>query len=418
MVFGVGLLASAVLGENIIIIGASHAGISCAEQLRHLGFSGDITLIDRQSGAPLERPPLSKSYLVSQAADDDKFLLRRPEWYEKFQVTMIDGMAVTQIDPAAHQLQLADGQTMAYGKLVLATGAVPRQLQPAAGLGGVHVLRNPDDAAALRNAMQTTTTAVVIGGGYIGLEAAASFAKAGLEVHVIEAADRLLARVASPDMSAFFMALHQNHGVQIHIGAAGTDIHHHDGHFNGVILADGQQIAAELLVVGIGVTPDSALAEAAGAATGNGILVDRHMRTTIDDIYAIGDVALIDGAVLRIESVHNAQDTAARAAADMTKTPLPENTIPWFWSEQYDVRLQSAGIVPVSSAAVQYAVRPGKREGGLSVWSYDQGQLVAVEAVRDPAAYMLGKKCLENNMSPAPSQIIDPAFDLKQFING
>jgi NADPH-dependent 2,4-dienoyl-CoA reductase/sulfur reductase-like enzyme len=418
VVFGVGLLASAVLGENIIIIGASHAGISCAEQLRHLGFSGAITLIERQSGAPLERPPLSKSYLVSQAADDDKFLLRRPEWYEKFQVTMIDGMAVTQIDPAAHQLQLADGQTMAYGKLVLATGAVPRQLQPAAGLGGVHVLRNPDDAAALRNAMQTTTTAVVIGGGYIGLEAAASFAKAGLEVHVIEAADRLLARVASPDMSAFFMALHQDHGVQIHIGAAGTDIYHHDGHFNGVILADGQQIAAELLVVGIGVTPDSALAEAAGAATGNGILVDRHMRTTIDDIYAIGDVALIDGAVLRIESVHNAQDTAARAAADMTKTPLPENTIPWFWSEQYDVRLQSAGIVPVSSAAVQYAVRPGKREGGLSVWSYDQGQLVAVEAVRDPAAYMLGKKCLENNMSPAPSQIIDPAFDLKQFING
>ena len=331
---------------------------------------------------------------------------------------MIDGMAVTQIDPAAHQLQLADGQTMAYGKLVLATGAVPRQLQPAAGLGGVHVLRNPDDAAALRNAMQTTTTAVVIGGGYIGLEAAASFAKAGLDVHVIEAADRLLARVASPDMSAFFMALHQHHGVQIHIGAAGTDIHHHDGHFNGVTLADGQHIAGELLVVGIGVAPDSALAEVAGAATGNGILVDRHMRTTIDDIYAIGDVALIDGAALRIESVHNAQDTAARAAADMTKTPLPENTIPWFWSEQYDVRLQSAGIVPVSSAAVQYAVRPGKREGGLSVWSYDQGQLVAVEAVRDPAAYMLGKKCLENNMSPALSQIIDPAFDLKQFING
>ena len=214
------------------------------------------------------------------------------------------------------------------------------------------------------------------------------------------------------------MALHQHHRVQLHIGEAGAGINHRDGHFNGVTLADGQHIAAELLVVGIGVKPDAALAEAAGAATGNGILVDRHMRTTIDDIYAIGDVALIDGATLRIESVHNAQDTAARAAADMTKTPLPENTIPWFWSEQYDVRLQSAGIVPVSSAAMQYAVRPGKREGGLSVWSYDQGQLVAVEAVRDPAAYMLGKKCLENNMSPALSQIIDPAFDLKQFING
>ena len=404
------------MADQIIIVGASHAGISCAEQLRANGYAGRICIIDRLVGAPLERPPLSKSYLVSQPADDDKFLLRRPEWYEKFEVTMIDGMAVTQIDSAAHQLQLADGQTMAYGKLVLATGAVPRQLQPAAGLGGVHVLRNPDDAAALRNAMQTTTTAVVVGGGYIGLEAAASFAKAGLEVHVIEAADRLLARVASPDMSAFFMALHQHHGVRLHIGVAGTDIHHRDGHFNGVTLADGQHIAAELLVVGIGVAPDSALAEVAGAATGNGILVDRHMRTTIDDIYAIGDVALIDGAALRIESVHNAQDTAARAAGDMTKTPLPECTIPWFWSEQYDVRLQSAGIVEAGKDDIRYAVRPGKREGGMSVWSFDKSRLVAVEAVHDPAAYMLGKKCLENNLSPVPSDIIDPAFDLKSFL--
>ena len=174
-----------------------HAGVSCAEQLRQLGFSGAITLIDRQSGNPLERPPLSKSYLVSKVPDDDKFLLRSPEWYKKFQITMIDGVVVTNINPKPHQLQLADGQTMTYDRLVLATGAKPRQLEETAGLGGVHVLRSPNDAKALRAAMRTAKTAVVIGGGYIGLEAAASFSRAGLKVHVIESADRLLGRVAS-----------------------------------------------------------------------------------------------------------------------------------------------------------------------------------------------------------------------------
>ena len=404
------------MAKKIVIIGASHAGVSCAEQLRHLGFSGSITLIDRQSGTPLERPPLSKSYLVSKVPDDDKFLLRPPEWYKKFQITMIDGVVVTNINPKPHQLQLADGQTMTYDRLVLATGAKPRQLEETAGLGGVHVLRNPDDAEALRAAMRTAKTVVVIGGGYIGLEAAASFSRAGLKVHIIESADRLLGRVASPNMSDFFMALHQRHGVLLHIGATGTYINHHGGHFNGITLANGQHVAAEMLVVGIGVAPDIALAGAAGAKIGDGVLVDRRMRTSLDDVYAIGDVAMIDGAALRIESVHNAQDTAARAAADITQTSLPDITIPWFWSEQFEVRLQSAGIVPVATEAVRYEVRPGKREAGMSVWSYNQGQLVAVEAVHDPAAYMLGKKCLENNLSPVPSDIIDPAFDLKSFL--
>ena len=400
---------------HIVIIGASHAGISCAEQLRTLGFSGAITLVDRQSGAPLERPPLSKSYLGSMPEDDDKFLLRRPEWYDKFQVTMIDGMNVDHIDPEPHLIGLADGQSLNYDKLILATGAVPRTLPQVVGLKNVHVLRSPDDAAALRRAMQTANTAVVIGGGYIGLEAAASFCKAGLNVHVVEAAERLLARVASPDMSAFFQELHQRHGVMIHTGMTKTEFHQKDGLFTGITLDTGEQISAELLVVGIGVEPQSALADAVGAKTDNGILVDRQMRTTIDDIYAIGDVALVDGAALRVESVHNAQDTAARAAADITKTPLPDISVPWFWSEQYDVRLQSAGIVPAGKEDMRYAVRPGKREGGMSVWSYDHGRLVAVEAVHDPAAYMLGKKCLENHLSPPRSDITDPAFDLKTF---
>ena len=401
--------------EHIVIIGASHAGISCAEQLRTLGFSGGITLVDRQSGAPLERPPLSKSYLCSVPKDDNKFLLRRLEWYDKFQVSMINGMAVDLIEPSIHRAWLADGRSLYYDKLILATGAMPRTLPQVAGLKNVQVLRSPDDALVLRVAMQRASSAVVIGGGYIGLEAAASFSKAGLTVNLVEAGNRLLERVASPDMSAFFHDLHQGHGVMIHTGMTQTKFHQKDGLFTGVTLDTGQEISSELLLVGIGVVPESGLADAIGAETGDGILVDCKMRTTIDDVYAIGDVALIDGAALRVESVHNAQDTAARAAADITKTALPEISVPWFWSEQYDVRLQSAGLVPPSKDKICYAVRPGKREDGMSVWSYDNGQLVAVEAVHDPAAYMLGKKCLENHVSPPPSEIIDPAFDLKTF---
>ena len=401
--------------EQIVIIGASHAGISCAEQLRMLGFSGGITLVDRQSGAPLERPPLSKSYLGSISEEDNQFLLRRPEWYDNFQITMIDGVAVDLIEPEQHQIWLADGQSLKYDKLILATGAVPRALPQVADLENVQVLRSADDAAALRRAMQKASSAVVIGGGYIGLEAAASFSKAGLNVHVVETASRLLARVASPDMSAFFHDLHQRHGVMIHTGMTETKFHQKDGLFTGVTLDTGQEVLAELLLVGIGVAPEIALADSIGAKTGNGIFVDCQMRTTIDDVYAIGDVALIGGAKLRIESVHNAQDSAARAAADITKTSLPDASVPWFWSEQYDAKLQSVGIVPASKDGILYAVRPGKRGDGMSVWSYDDGQLVAVEAVRDPSAYMLGKKCLENQVSPPPSKISDPAFDLKTF---
>ena len=198
---------------------------------------------------------------------------------------------------------------------------------------GIEYAISSNEAFYLREFPREVT---VIGGGYIGLEAAASFCKAGLNVHLVEAADRLLARVASPDMSAFFHDLHKGHGVMIYTGMTQTKFHQKDGLFTGITLDTGEKISAELLVVGIGVVPESVLADAIGAETGNGILVDRQMRTTIEDIYAIGDVALVEGAALRVESVHNAQDTAARAAADIAKTPLPDISIPWFWSEQYD----------------------------------------------------------------------------------
>ena len=257
----------------------------------------------------------------------------------------------------------------------------------------------------------------MIGGGYIGLEVAASLTKLGLRVDVIEMADRLLARVASPQISSFFAELHQSHDVGLHIGANCREILQKDGAFTGVQLDDGRQIAAELLLVGIGVLPDLDLAASAGIEAGNGILVDAMMQSSVQDIFAIGDVALIDGAALRVESVDNAQMTAARAAAAICGLAQPSMAAPWFWSEQFDVRLQSAGIVPLASPDLHHQLRPGKREGGFSVWSYgDKGKLAAVEAVRDPAGYMLGKKCLDLGLSPDPGDIGNGNFDLKGFV--
>ncbi|MDB0016343.1 FAD-dependent oxidoreductase [Alphaproteobacteria bacterium] len=269
----------------------------------------------------------------------------------------------------------------------------------------------------MRAAISGRRHAVVIGGGYIGLEVAASLTKLGLRVDVIEMADRLLARVASPQISAFFAELHQSHEVGLHIGANCQEILQKDGAFTGVQLDDGSQIVAELLLVGIGVLPDLELAKSAGIMAGNGILVDAMMQSSVQDIFAIGDVALIDGAALRIESVDNAQMTAARAAAAICGLAQPAMTAPWFWSEQFDVRLQSAGIVPLASPGLHHQLRPGKRGGGFSVWSFgDNGELAAVEAVRDPAGYMLGKKCLDLGLSPDLDDIGNCDFDLKAFV--
>ena len=405
------------MSDSIVIVGASHAGIACAEQLRANGFSGQIKLIDRLSGVPFERPPLSKGFLQVDGSDDKKFLLRRSDWFTSHEITLIDGREVTAIDPETKQLQLDDGRCCRYGKLVLATGAFPRQLDDATNLQNVFVLRHVKNAYELRTAMKGRENAVVIGGGYIGLEVAASLTKAGMHVDVIEMAERLLARVASPGISAFFSNLHENNDVGIHTGAINQKILHKDGVFSGIQLNDNRIIDAELLLVGIGVLPDLGVAADAGLTTGDGIIVDGMMQSSVADIYAIGDVALVDGAMSRIESVDNAQNTAARAAAAICGSSQPPKAAPWFWSEQFDARLQSAGIVPQDAAAVQYVVRPGKREGGLSVWSYDvHGKLAAIEAVRDPAAYMLGKKCLDLSLSPPPSNIGDADFDLKGFV--
>ncbi len=411
---------------NIIVVGASHAGISFADAMRRNGFAGGLTLIDSQPGLPLERPPLSKAFLQSEDSDNDaRFALRDAGWFDANNVTLIDGVTVAGIDAPAHSITLDDGRALSYDKLVLATGAAPRQL--AAHLDGVFVLRDPDDARRLRAGLSDAQSAIIIGGGYIGLEVAASLIKLGKKVTVIEAADRVLARVASPLISSHFADLHSSSGAVLHVGSAVEDIISDDGKFTGVVMADGSHLAADMLVVGIGVLPRTEVARLAGAEIGNGIQVNASMQTNAKDIYAIGDVALIaddlrddlaGGLGGRIESVHNASDSAERAAAAINGHAPPTPQAPWFWSEQYHARLQSAGLVPVPGDKVRYVRRPGKREPGFSVWSFEGDALKAIEAVGDPAGYMLGKKCLERGLSPDPDQLGDSAFDLKGFAAG
>ena len=414
--------------ESIIIIGASHGGIACAERLRKLGFGGKITLIEKLAGLPLERPPLSKQFLLAGGeADDSGFLLRSAGWFDENNLDLMAGVGVASIDVGAKTLLLDTGTNLAWDKLVLATGARPRALALGAlSVGdaeGVVMLRHGDDARALRARLQEARRVVIIGGGYIGLEVAASARKLGKDVAVIEAAARLLARVASVEASAFFAELHQSQGVDVRCGQqiAGVDS-------GRIVFADGGALDADLVVVGIGVIPNTELAEAAGLAVGNGILTDRHYRTSHGgafqaDIFAIGDVALAaDGytrGALRLESVHHAQMSADIAAACLMGQTPPVHEVPWFWSEQYDIRLQSAGLVPPDAQNSQTITRQGRRAGQISFWSFTQdGALAAVEALGDAQAYMVGRQLLERGAVVAPEVIGDSAIDLKTLLKG
>jgi len=403
---------------RVIVIGASHAGIGFVDAMRRNGFDGELVLLDALVGQPLERPPLSKSFLSADGEDDGRFLLRKPEWFADNDIELVDDCRVTAIQTDVRQVETASGDRMSYDKLVLAMGATPRQLAAADGMDGVFELRHPDDAACLRRASAKASSVIVIGGGYIGLEVAATMAKSGKDVTVIEAARRLLARVASPAVSVFFADLHAQAGTKVITDAGVEYIAADHGGFSHVMLSDGRQLSADILVVGIGVTPETALAEAAGIETGNGILVDAGMQTSLAGIYAIGDGALQrDSAYgMRIESVHNAQDSAERAAATINGHAPPAVQAPWFWSKQFGLRLQSVGIVPAAADNVVYLRRPGKRADAFSIWSFRGDELCSVEALGDPAAYMLGKTCLEKGLSPTHDVVTDATFNMKAFV--
>ena len=395
---------------KVLIIGAGHAGGSAAALLRQYGFDGEIVLAGEEAAAPYQRPPLSKAWLKGEAGLED--LLLRPEsFYVEQDIDLRTGVTATAIDAAAKAVTFADGTVEPYDVLILATGSMARKLAiPGADRPDLMELRTLEDAERLKAALAPGKRLAVVGGGYVGLEAAASARALGAEAVVIERMDRVLARVASEPLSAFFTDLHRRHGVEILTGA---EVAGFEG--GGVRLADGGLIAADATLVGVGALAHEALARAAGLACENGVVVDESARTSDPSIYAIGDVThrpipVHDGRMHRLESVPNALEQAKQAAAAIVGRAAPAPEVPWFWSDQYDVKLQIAGR-PFD--ADHQVVRGDPATGSFAVFHLNGDRIVCVEAVNAPAEFM-GGRLLIGKATPVDAGLLaDPATSIK-----
>ena len=400
---------------HVVVVGAGQAGASLVAKLRAVGFEGEITLIGAEKVPPYQRPPLSKAYLLGEMAQE-RLYLRPAEFYADQNITLRLDTRVTGIDRAAKTITLSDDETLTYDELALTVGAHPRTLPAAIGgmLDGVFAVRDLADADAMAPAFQPGKRVLIIGGGYIGLEAAAVASKLGLEVTLVEMADRILQRVAAPQTSDYFRALHQSHGVDIREGV-GLDRLLGDDHVTGAILTDGTEVEIDFAVVGVGINPAAILAESARIEVGNGITTDNHGRTSDPHIWAAGDCAscLFQGQTIRLESVGNAIDQAEAVAVNIAGGDQPYVPKPWFWSDQYDCKLQIAGL---NMGYSDVYVRKGDAPGVQSNWYYKGTTLLAVDAMNDPRNYMIGKRLIEAGRSPDPALITDPATDMKALL--
>ena len=398
--------------SGIVVIGAGQAGAALVAKLRALGHDGPVTLIGDEQVPPYQRPPLSKKYLLGEMALERLFL--RPEsFYAEHDITLRTGQPVTAIDPATRQVHLGD-EVLPYDQLALTTGAEPRLLPPAmgGGLESVYPVRRLADIDAMAPEFAPGRRVLIIGGGYIGLEAAAVARQRGLEVTLIEAAPRILQRVAAPETSDYMRSLHEAQGVRIIEGTALARLTG-AGRVDGAELADGRHIDADFVIIGIGITPATALAESAGLALDNGIAVDEFGRSADPHIWAAGDCASFPyrGARIRLESVQNAIDQAEAVAENMLGAGKPYDPLPWFWSDQYDLKLQIAGL---NTGYERVIIR--EAGSARSHWYYAGDRFLAVDAMNDPRAFMLGKRLLEAGRSPDPAALADPALDLKSLL--
>ncbi|MEJ8475608.1 NAD(P)/FAD-dependent oxidoreductase [Roseibium algae] len=398
--------------QTVVIIGAGQAGLSVCAKLRSLGHTGPITLIGAEDTPPYQRPPLSKAYALGDM-EMDRLLLRPLDFYQANNITLKTSTHVTGIDRVSKTVKTAAGKTFEYDSLVLATGAPPRKLPASIGgdLEGVYCIRTLEDADGFAEHLETSKSALIVGGGYIGLEAAAVAAKRGLKVTLIEAADRILGRVASPQTADYFRALHKAHGVEILEQTGLAKLTGENGQVTGADLSNGAHLAADFVIVGIGVIPEASLAEAAGLTLENGISVDDHCRTNDPSIYAAGDCASFPTSKgrIRLESVGNAIAQADAAAAAILGSDAPYVAKPWFWSDQYDVKLQIAGL----NSGYDRVVTRQNDEKSCSFWYFKGDILLAVDAMNDPRAYMIGKRMIENGQSPIDSEIGNPEQNLK-----
>ncbi len=402
--------------SRIVIVGAGHAGGSAAALLRQYGFDGEVVLIGEEPVAPYQRPPLSKALLKGEGEEED-LLLRPADFYVEQNIQMRLGQTVTAIDRAGKQVVLSDGETVAYDTLILATGSTARKLDvPGADLTGVLELRTLVDARRLRAAIKPGVRLAVVGGGYVGLEVAASARALGAEVVVIEREARLLARVASEVLADFMHDAHSRQGVTLLTGRTVVAFQPgEDGSVAGVTLDDGQSLPADLAIVGVGGVACEGLGAAAGLTCDGGVVVDETARTSDPHIYALGDmtrrpVPVHDGRIVRLESVPNALEQAKQAAAAITGRKPPPPEVPWFWSDQYDLKLQMAGL---SDGADRKVVRGDPTGPGFAVFHLAGDRLLCVEAVNAPAEFMGGRLVIAKATPVDAEKLADPSVSMK-----
>ncbi|OYX22001.1 MAG: pyridine nucleotide-disulfide oxidoreductase [Rhodobacterales bacterium 32-66-9] len=388
------------IGYDIVIVGAGHGGAQAAIALRQQKFEGTIAVIGEEPELPYERPPLSKEYLAKEKGFE-RILIRPADFWHDRAITMRLGERVVAVDPDAHALRCADGQSVRYGTLIWATGGHPRRMPDVGILAGLHHVRTRADVDQLEAELGGTQRVIVIGGGYIGLEAAAVLTKFGKSITVLEAQDRVLARVAGEPLSRFFEAEHRSHGVDIRLGVSIESIEARDGRVTGVRLATGETLTAQMIIVGIGIVPAVEPLLAAGAAGGNGVTVDAQCRTNLPGIFAIGDCAahpndFADGALLRLESVQNATDQATLVAKTIMGQAPRYDAVPWFWSNQYDIKLQTVGLSIGHDATV---VRGDPATRSFSVVYLKQGRVIALDCVNMTKDYVQGRALITSRIA-------------------
>jgi 3-phenylpropionate/trans-cinnamate dioxygenase ferredoxin reductase component len=401
--------------QRVVIIGAGQAGGQAAYSLRLGGFTGAITLVGDEAAPPYQRPPLSKAYLKGEL-EAERLFLKPVDYYAEHDVDLITGDAASAIRLGDHEVTLAGGRTLAWDRLVIATGARPRKLAlPGADLQGVSELRTLADVDRIRMAAVAGARLVVVGAGYIGLEAAAVGAQLGMKVTVLEALPQVLSRVAGPEIGAFYTRVHREAGTDVRLGVS-IEGFEGIGSVSGVRLAGGEIVPADFVLVGVGVLPNLELAREAGLVCGNGIVVDAAMRTSHPDVFAVGDVAwrpLVHyGREGRLESVHNAIEGGKLAAAAIMGLPPPPIEVPWFWSDQFDLKLQTVGLW---TGADETVVRgdPGTR--AFAVFYLKEGRVIAVDAVNSPPEFVVGKKLVAAKAKVAPGELVDKSISMKDI---
>ena len=401
--------------KHVVVVGGGQAGFSVVSRLRDLGFDGQVTLISQEPELPYQRPPLSKKYLLGEM-ERSRLYFRPAAYFAEKEINLRLGVSCRRIDAESRTVAL-NGELLSYDELVLVTGSVPRRIPAAIGgdLGGVHTVRSVADIDALKPELADSSRVLVIGGGYIGLEAASAASSLCEKVVVAEAEDRILKRVAAADTSRFVCNVHKRHGVEILEGAKIERLRG-DGTVSSAIMSDGEESSFDVVIVGVGIAPATDLAESAGLRIENGIWTDSKCRTSAPNVWAAGDCTSFPwkGRRIRLESVQNAIDQAECVAENILGADKNYSPTPWFWSDQYDIKLQIAGL---NTGYSQVVARKGNNEDAVSFWYFDAKQdFLAVDALNDPRSYMVGKRLLEAGKQVSPSLVADVEINLKSLL--